>query len=189
VLYLLDANVLITAHGQYYPIDMVPEFWEWLLHMADSNAVKMPVETFEEVKEGHKDELHDWINAPGVEDRLVLPEDVDAVMVQTVLDKGYGPNLNEAELEQVGQDPFLIAYCLAGLGKGNNAAGRCVVSLENSKPGKLRANRKVPDVCKSVGVPCCHLFPMMRQLGFSTNWKSQGNAKVKPITTSPPAHP
>ena len=27
MLYLLDANVLITAHNLYYPIDAVPEFW------------------------------------------------------------------------------------------------------------------------------------------------------------------
>lgn len=30
MLYLLDANELITAHNLYYPIDVVPEFWEWL---------------------------------------------------------------------------------------------------------------------------------------------------------------
>ena len=27
MLYLLDANVLITAHNLYYPIDSVPEFF------------------------------------------------------------------------------------------------------------------------------------------------------------------
>ena len=30
MLYLLDANVLITANNLYYPIDSVPEYWEWL---------------------------------------------------------------------------------------------------------------------------------------------------------------
>jgi Domain of unknown function (DUF4411) len=30
MLYLLDANVLITARNRYYPIDTVPEFWSWL---------------------------------------------------------------------------------------------------------------------------------------------------------------
>ena len=27
MLYLLDANVLITANLTYYPLDQVPEFW------------------------------------------------------------------------------------------------------------------------------------------------------------------
>jgi hypothetical protein len=33
-LYLLDANVLIPAHEDYYTIDRIPHFWEWLLEMA-----------------------------------------------------------------------------------------------------------------------------------------------------------
>ena len=33
VLYLLDANVLIDANRDYYPIERVPEFWEWLAEM------------------------------------------------------------------------------------------------------------------------------------------------------------
>ncbi len=31
MLYLLDANVLIDADRDYYPIDRVPEFWDWIL--------------------------------------------------------------------------------------------------------------------------------------------------------------
>ena len=33
VLYLLDANVLIDANRDYYPVARVPEFWDWLLEM------------------------------------------------------------------------------------------------------------------------------------------------------------
>jgi hypothetical protein len=35
MLYLTDANVLITANNLYYPIDRVPECWEWLAYMGD----------------------------------------------------------------------------------------------------------------------------------------------------------
>ena len=34
MLFLLDASVLITANNTYYPIERVPEFWEWLAHQA-----------------------------------------------------------------------------------------------------------------------------------------------------------
>ena len=30
-LYLMDANVLIRAHADYYPLDRLPQFWAWLL--------------------------------------------------------------------------------------------------------------------------------------------------------------
>jgi len=48
-LYLLDANVLIRAHEDYYPIDRIPQFWIWLLQKAESGAIKMPRMIFDEV--------------------------------------------------------------------------------------------------------------------------------------------
>jgi len=32
MLYLLDANVRITASNLYYPLEAVPEFWDRLAH-------------------------------------------------------------------------------------------------------------------------------------------------------------
>ena len=56
VLYLLDANVLITAQNTYYPIDTVPEFWAWLVHKGQAGDLKIPLENYEEVKDGSTDE-------------------------------------------------------------------------------------------------------------------------------------
>jgi hypothetical protein len=55
-LFLLDANVLINASNLYYPLDAVPEYWEWLAYMGSKGLVKMPFEIFDEVKEGPKDQ-------------------------------------------------------------------------------------------------------------------------------------
>lgn len=41
-LYLMDANVPIRAHGDYYPIDRIAPFWEWLQAQAEADRVKMP---------------------------------------------------------------------------------------------------------------------------------------------------
>ncbi|MEJ0015788.1 MAG: DUF4411 family protein [Acetobacteraceae bacterium] len=41
-LYLLDANVLIQAHEDYYPVDRIPQLWAWLLQMAARNIIKVP---------------------------------------------------------------------------------------------------------------------------------------------------
>ena len=61
MLYLVDANVLITAHNDYYPIDSVPEFWGWLEFQAEAGFIKMPVETYEEIKLGGKDAQKDML--------------------------------------------------------------------------------------------------------------------------------
>ena len=49
VLYLLDANVLIDANRDYYPIARVPEFWDWLLEMGRLGRIRIPLEIYEEV--------------------------------------------------------------------------------------------------------------------------------------------
>jgi hypothetical protein len=42
VLYLFDTNVLITASNMYYPLDGVPEFWEWIDHQATNERINFP---------------------------------------------------------------------------------------------------------------------------------------------------
>lgn len=167
MLYLLDASVLITAHNLYYPIDAVPEYWEWLTHVGNQGQVKMPFEIFEEVKEGpdgEKDPLFAWLQQEGTQSALLLPDTVAPELVQRVIVQGYAPDLTDDAIEQMGRDPFLIAYGLS------NRDG-CVVTVETSEPKKQRQNRKIPDVCKTMGVACCNPFEFNRTLGFRTNWK------------------
>ncbi len=168
MLYLADANVLITANNLYYPIDRVPEYWEWLAYMGNQGHVKMPFEIFEEVKDGPKDVEKDllfaWLQDDANKNALLLDEKAAPGLVQKVIAEGYAPDLTDDEVEQIGRDPFLIAYGLA-------AEGRCVVTVETTAPKKQRQNRKVPDVCKLMGVSCCNPFEFNRALGFRTQWK------------------
>lgn len=164
---MLDASVLITAHSHYYPIDAVPEYWEWLVHTGHQGQVKMPFEIYEEVKEGpdgEKDLLFAWLQQEETRNALLLPDTVAPVLVQQVIVKGYAPDLTDDQIEQIGRDPFLIAYALA-------SQDRCVVTVETSEPKKQRQNRKIPDVCKTMGVASCNPFEFTRALGFRTNWK------------------
>ena len=49
MLYLLDANVLIRAHEDYYPLDRVRPFWDWLIVEAAAGHTKMPFEIYDEI--------------------------------------------------------------------------------------------------------------------------------------------
>jgi hypothetical protein len=170
VLYLLDANVLITANSSYYPLDQIPEFWSWVHHQATSSRMKIPREIMEEIKAGRKDDdpLLDWICTAEIEAALLLDEAVEVALVQHVVSAGYAPNLSDDEVEKIGRDPFLIAYALA------NPAGRTVVTTEVSKPSAQRANRRVPDVCQALGALSCGPFALNKALGFRTGWKTSG---------------
>ncbi|MDP4022867.1 DUF4411 family protein [Methylobacterium sp. NEAU 140] len=169
MLYLLDANTLITAHNTYYAVNRVPEFWTWLAHHGAHGRIKMPIETFEEVKgetgNADKDKLFAHVQDRAFRDAIVLKEDVDIATVQDVLSKGYAADLDDAEIERIGRDPFLIAYVLA-------AGDRCVVSGEVSRPKAQRANRRVPDVCATLGARCCNIVTLIRELDFTTGWDS-----------------
>lgn len=167
MIYLLDANIPITAQNKYYPIDQVPEFWEWLLHQAEAGHVKMPREILDEVRVGRKekDPLLDWLKVPEHAKALELPEEPDLGLVQQTISKGYSAQLNDVQIQGLGRDPFLVAYGLA-------RPDRCVVSVETRKPSAAAQNRKLPDACDLVGVKCIDPFEFNRLLGFRTSWKS-----------------
>jgi hypothetical protein len=74
----------------------------------------MPLEILEEILAGGKndDPLLEWMKDH--RDLMQLAENVDPAVVQTVVANGYAPDLTDDQLEEIGRDPFLIAYAMAG---------------------------------------------------------------------------
>jgi hypothetical protein len=164
LLYLLDADTLITGDRRAYPVRRFPVFWDWLRYQGTIGNVKVPLEQYEEVVTGRGD-IVDWLCAEDSKAALVLNEEIDPALVTDTISSGYGA-LDENGVELVGRDPFLVAYGRAEKGQ------RTIVSFEVSRPGKQGANRKVPDVCRDFGVPCCTLFDMIEALDFTTDWRA-----------------
>jgi hypothetical protein len=165
LIYLLDTNVFIDANRDYYPIKRIPEFWEWLVYMGEKGFVKIPIEIYEEIKEGN-DNLAIWSKKPEIELALLLAEEVDESLISRIIDVGYANDLTDDEVEKLGRDPFLIAYALKDIDN------RCIVTTEVSKPKMQRANRHIPDVCDGFKINWCNTFKFIDALNFSTRWKS-----------------
>ncbi len=170
-MYLLDANTLIDAKRDYYPIDRIPEFWEWLVHMGNEGFVKIPVEIYEEFsdkrnKDGKMDALAEWAEKPEVKAALLLEEEAEQDLVARITYGGYLANPTDDELVKIGRDPFLLSYALKDI------KSRSVVTTEVSKPSRIGANRRIPDVCKYFDIRCINNFELIKQLNFSTNWSS-----------------
>ena len=168
MLYLLDANVPIDANRDYYPVDRVPEFWDWLVAMGELGQVKIPLEIYEEIvlprpPPGRTDALVDWLT--NHRDALLLGEHAEVDLVGDVIEQGYAADLTEDEIEKIGRDPFLIAYALA------DVHNRRVVTNEQSRPSRRRANRQLPDVGRQFNVLCVSPFDMIRELDFRTDWR------------------
>jgi len=164
-LYLLDSNVLIDANRDYYSIDRVPEFWDWLEHHGEENNIKVPIEVYDEVKIGD-DSLAEWTSTDAFKTALLLYEDPRKELVNRVVEEGYGPDVTDEELIKIGRDAFLVAYALV------DPNSRCVVTTEVSKPNRIRANRHIPDVCRDLGAESCDTFELTRRLDFHTGWRS-----------------
>jgi hypothetical protein len=99
----------------------------------------------------------------------LLDETVDVALLQQVVSTGYADDLTDDQVEELGRDPFLIAYALS------DPSERCVVTTEVSKPKAQRQNQRIPDVCQPLGVQCYGPFVLNRTLGFHTGWKSAAN--------------
>lgn len=163
MLYLLDADTLITGDRNAYPVSRFPILWDWLRHQGEIGRVKISQEQYEEVTVG-RGEVVEWLRVDATKQALLLAEEPDPILVADTTLLGYG-ELDEDGIELVGRDPFLISY--GRVDPGN----RTIVSFEVSKPGKRGANRKVPDVCRDLGVPCCNFFQMIKTLDFTTAWR------------------
>lgn len=171
MLYLLDANTLIDAKRDYYPIDRVPEFWEWLIFKGEEGHIKIPAEVYEEFsdtrdKDGNKDPLAGWAEQPEVKEALFFAEEAEQDLVARITYGGYVANPSDDEIDRIGRDPFLLSYALKDL------ENRCIATTESSKPTRQGANRHVPDVCRDFGIKCINNFELIKVLNFSTNWRA-----------------
>jgi hypothetical protein len=90
VLYLFDANVLITANNTYHAIDQVPESWEWIQYQGEAGNIKLAPEIMDEILAGqntqkgkkNEDLLLVWIKQPVIKKALLFDEKVDASTIQ-----------------------------------------------------------------------------------------------------------
>ncbi|WP_425406813.1 DUF4411 family protein [Hwanghaeella sp.] len=171
-MYVIDANCLIFAKNYHFQFERVPQFWSWLQNKAEADLVKMPIETWSKIGDyppDRRDELAEWAIAN--KDALILADRAYDARFPDVLHQYTQPDgaaLTEAETNTVGDDYALIASALHG--------GYTVVTDEVSRQSAQRANRKVPDVCADLNVPCIDLDgrrggdALINILDFRVDW-------------------
>ncbi len=172
-LYLFDASAIIEANNDYFSMDRIVLYWDWLLDKADKGIVKIPREIYQEIiptsypdstknynhYQKAKKSLFDWTHQQDVIEKLILDEQIDRSIYEQVLRRGYGENLEDTDYRKMGQDPFLIAYAM-------KQPHRIVVTKERSKPSKIKGNRKIPDVCKDLEIECIDDYEFQRRCDF-----------------------
>lgn len=158
--YLLDANVLITAHRAYYAFDLCPGFWK---SVQAGFAAKRIFSTQRVKTELHAggDKLAQWVAAelPAeffLDDASTAVVATYAPMMTWVASKGFLPAATARFASDA--DGWLIATAKQG--------SFCLVTHEVRQIA-AKARIPMPNVCEEFGVSYCTTFEMLRELECS----------------------
>ncbi|MEH0147326.1 DUF4411 family protein [Corynebacterium sp. Q4381] len=161
-MYLLDANVLISAAERNYPPDVVPGFWDQLLDAVANGEVKIPEAVYREVTTLEDKWLTGWLKN-NVDQRRgdVLYENLaQARMLARVADWVTDPARPYASRHVNNflrhADPRLIAAA------ATEAA--VVVTYEERVADPNSTKVKIPNVADEFGVACVLPMEMFRSL-------------------------
>ena len=156
--YIFDTNIFIRSKNEM-PIDLWPTFWTRVAEMIADKKVFSNEAVKSEIEKGN-DELTDWISHNATKG-FFISNDAGLMMK-------YAEVLNWAqscthfrpeaivEFAEVA-DAFLVATAAA--------KGYTLVTNETSDP-LCRRRVKIPDACNALGVHCCGLNDVLRELGI-----------------------
>lgn len=158
--FLLDANVLITAHRSYYAFDLCPGFWQSVLDGLAAGRIYSTQRVKAELLKGG-DVLSDWVELI-LPDEFFLDDSTAGIaaefgpMMAWVVAKGFLPAAQAKFAKDA--DGWLVAMA--------KTAGFCLVTHEIRAEG-AKARVPIPNVCDEFGVEHCNTFEMLRELGCS----------------------
>lgn len=162
--YVVDTNFFIQAHRDYYPLDIVPSFWDKVKELSNAGIIISLDKVKKEIYKNN-DALKDWCKTNLPENFFKDPSpainEYGAVIAWA---SGRLPQYTQSALTEFMDaeeaDAFIVAYTLADNGN------KIVVTQEISSPLGMK-KVKIPDACDAVGVGYLNTIEMFRELGES----------------------
>ena len=161
-MFLLDANILMTAADFHYPVDVVPNFWGQILEMLDAGEAMIPKSVHDELGVYKQKWTSDWV-ATKVSPQHILEENASHIQKLTEITNWVmyerQPAFPSKELRRFfkGADPKIIAAA---------AVEKCtIVTYEKPVADPNSKKAKIPDIAAQFGVKCVNPVEMFRQLG------------------------
>jgi predicted nucleic acid-binding protein len=154
--FLLDANVLITAHRSYYAFDLCPGFWDAVKVGHAAGRIFSTKRVLVELQRG-ADMMLDWVQneLPGeffVDDYDASVISQYAPMMQWVQAGGFRTTAKTKFASDA--DGWLVATA--------KHHGHVLVTHETRRDAIARV--PMPNVCDQFGVSYCNTFEMLRAL-------------------------
>ena len=155
--FLLDANVLMTAHRSYYAFDLCPGFWDSVKAGHTAGRIFSTHRVLDELHRGD-DVLSHWVcdELPAgffLNDSTAAVADEYAPMMRWVSSKDFLPAAKTKFASDA--DGWLVATSKHG--------DYCLVTQEARQDG-AKARIPLPNLCEEFGVNYCNTFEMLRAL-------------------------
>ncbi len=165
-IYVVDADVFITAKNLYYAFDLCPGFWESLIHRHRQGRVFSVDRVRGELLAGRKTEdLVQWVKHEVPNGFFVEVDsgEVTAAYTDVMLwAQRSSQYFDHAKAKFAsGADGWLVAYA--------RVHGATVVTNEQRAPQSKNAI-KLPDVCDQFEVEYDNVFSMLKHLGVRFEW-------------------
>lgn len=151
----MDANTYIQAKNEYYHMDVVPGYWEWLDTQFQLGTLASVSMVYDELS-GYGDELTDWVK-PRKEHFIDVSDDetqaVFSEIIQLLADDDFTSKDTDNFL--AGADPWLIAKA--------KVTKATVVTLESLVPENSK-KIKIPNICRQFDLEYINTFKLLRTL-------------------------
>lgn len=170
-IYIIDTSSLIEMKNRY-PKKNFPSLWEKVEELISKNRLISPLEVRKEIERGD-DELSKWVKNKKINRMFIEPDSLQIEKAKEILKK-Y-PFLAEVEKpDNLNADPYLIALALVKkerskkellamklFDKNSVAIDYIIITEESTKP------KKIPSICKDLGINCIKLLKMIDLEGWS----------------------
>lgn len=165
-IYIVDADVFISAKNQYYAFDICPGFWESLIQHHNAGNVYSVDRVRNELLAGRKTEdLVQWVRNDLPSDFFLNVDDDDVTAAYTeimIWVQRHPQYFDYAKAKfAAGADGWLVAYAMVH--------DAIVVTNEQSAP-QSRREIKIPDVCVQFNVTYKDTFLMLKDLAIRFEW-------------------
>jgi len=144
--YIFDANVLIRSSRIDFEKDKdeLNDFLNWIFSLIKSGVIMIPERVYDEILDGD-DLLAEWCKKDVK--KYKTDDSVAAPCLPKVLEAYEAEDAKT--IEKIQNDAFIIAHALA--------CGGTVVTYEKESKATSAINKKIPNICEKLGIPCITL--------------------------------
>ena len=165
-IYLIDADVFISAKNQYYAFDICPGFWKSMIHHCKAGNVRSLDRVKSELLAGRETEdLVLWVKNDLPSDYFLNAdsEEVTSAYAEVMLWVQKNPQYSDAAKAEfaAGADGWLVAYAMVH--------GTIIVTNEQPRP-ESRRHIMLPDICTQFKVSYKGTFSMLNDLAVRFEW-------------------